>query len=302
MQLVDLDEQHVVWWLPQVTHVHPCSLVHTLLRLFLELLERENVDCCRYAQLSELQWRQAAGFFSKTKKSSGCFESLKERRVCVLPGLKGPRQGHWERRSGKRTASRLNTDTLSVFKLLSFPRTCGCSLNISGPVFVACLRGEQVRSRFIQSNLSDLFQCITSHICLHTHTQHPPIALLFERCVLTASLPMAAMMHTLGLATLCCDAWRFSPPFLTFWSAGVSPALLPSCHPGLPVRMPGSAPHIILPQCARGGTCVGGWGRGSQARGGKLGAGAEQAGWVADGADHGVWSEVLGVVALRAKQ
>uniref|UniRef100_A0A7S3R236 Uncharacterized protein n=1 Tax=Dunaliella tertiolecta TaxID=3047 RepID=A0A7S3R236_DUNTE len=34
------------------------------------------------------------------------------------------------------------------------------------------------------------------------HMQHPPIALLFERCVLTASLPMAAMMHTLGLATL----------------------------------------------------------------------------------------------------
>ncbi len=30
--------------------------------------------------------------------------------------------------------------------------------------------------------------------------QHPAVAIVFERCVLTASLPVAAVMHALGLA------------------------------------------------------------------------------------------------------
>jgi len=34
------------------------------------------------------------------------------------------------------------------------------------------------------------------------HMQHPAVALVFERCVITAALPAAAMMHTLGLAVL----------------------------------------------------------------------------------------------------
>lgn len=34
------------------------------------------------------------------------------------------------------------------------------------------------------------------------HMQHPAVALLFERCVITASFPAAAMMHSLGLATM----------------------------------------------------------------------------------------------------
>jgi len=34
------------------------------------------------------------------------------------------------------------------------------------------------------------------------HMQHPTIALVFERMVITGSLPLAAMMHTLGLAML----------------------------------------------------------------------------------------------------
>lgn len=47
-------------------------------------------------------------------------------------------------------------------------------------------------------------------LILFTFSQYPAVALLFERCVITASFPVAAMMHTLGLATMVRAACYFS--------------------------------------------------------------------------------------------